>query len=491
MPEARVVPFRIMNVPFRFYCLAFAGALFSVTVPAPAQSPVDTSPHFAWATAAGGAAHDKTRCVAVDAQGNSYLTGEMSGEAKFGDILLKSAGQLDFFVAKVDPAGKFLWARRGGGTLTDRGYGVVPDAEGNCYVTGHYQSTDAEFEGRIIGNSGGYDVFVAKYDHDGQLVWIHDMGGGGYDYGHAIAVDSHGDVVVAGALVIGGSLSYHLAKTGGGISGTAVDFIPSLKSPSGQPFCAKYSSEGKLQWLKFGNGNMSGSIHGIAVDAKDNIYLGGAIAGTGEFGSKPLGSAKGQSSLVMKMSPEGEALWVAQEQGEPSCGVHELTADAQGRVWVCGMFKGKATFGSETFSTTGDKDNDAFLAHYDTNGKLQWVRVGQGPAVDYGLGVATDGKGNAFLTGEFTADFKLAGATLTSRGATDVYIAKFDNQGALTWLTQAGGDKGDNAYTMAHLADGSLVLAGSFGGTVTFGDKSVSSSGGNDLYVAKLVPPVK
>lgn len=427
---------------------------------------------FEWAVSGGGGSHDKTRCVTVDKDGNVFLAGEMSGEAKFGDISIKSSGAMDFVIAKLDPQGKFLWVRHGGGSLVDRGYGVATDAQGNCYVTGHCQSTDAEFDGVKLSNAGDYDAFVAKYDRDGKLQWIHAMGGKGYDYGHAIAVDAKGDVIVAGA--VAGNASF-------GDS-------PIESDAGGHPFCAKYTADGKLRWVKTTGGKAGGSVHGVATDAKGNIYLGGLTSGSGIYGSKPLVTPKGQSSLVAKLSPEGEVLWIAQNFGEPSCMVHEITADAQGRVWASGMFKGKATFGSEAFTTTGEKDSDAYLAHYDTDGKLLWVRAGQGPAVDYGLGVATDGQGNAFLTGEFTADFKLGGATLTSRGATDVYVAKFDANGSLRWLTQAGGEKGDNAYTLARDASGALFISGSFGGTAAFDVKSVSSSGGNDLYVAKLAP---
>jgi len=117
---------------------------------------------------------------------------------------------------------------------------------------------------------------------------------------------------------------------------------------------------------------------------------------------------------------------------------------------------------------------------------LLWSRVGQGPAVDYGLGIATDGQGNSFLTGEFTDVFKLGGAELHSRGATDVFVAKFDDKGALRWITRGGGDKGDNAYTMVCDKQGNLFFGGSFGGTAEFGGASITSGGSNDLYGAKL-----
>jgi hypothetical protein len=461
-----------MNCHPTFVLLSF---LIVPTALVQAQA-LETPPSFEWAASASGDTNGKTRCVTVDREGNVFLAGEMTGEAKFGDITIKSTAGMDFFVAKLDAKGKFLWARHGGGALVDRGYGVATDTQGNCYVTGHCQSTDAEFDGVKLGNAGDYDAFVAKYDRDGKLAWIHTMGGKGYDYGHAIVVDGNGDVIVAGAVV--------------GESKFGDKVVPNEWS-GGHPFCAKYSSGGELRWVKTTSGKVGGSVHGVGVDAKGNIYLGGMTSGNGMLGSKPLVTSKGGSSLVAKMSPEGDVLWVAQNFGEPSCMVHELTADAEGRVWASGMFKGKATFGDESFNTTGDKNSDAYLAHYDTEGKLLWVRVGQGPEIDYGLGVATDGKGSAFLTGEFNADFKLAGATLKSLGSADIYVAKFDEKGTLRWVTQAGGENSDNAYTMAHDASGGLVIAGSFGGTAAFGKKSLSSTGGNDLYAAKLAPHSK
>jgi hypothetical protein len=146
----------------------------------------------------------------------------------------------------------------------------------------------------------------------------------------------------------------------------------------------------------------------------------------------------------------------------------------------------KATCGSETFTTTGDKESDAFVSHFGAQGQLLWTRVGQGPGIDYGLGVATDGKGSCFLTGEFTEKFKLGGEEVQSRGSTDIYVAKFDEKGTLRWITTAGGDKSDNAYTMVCDDKGDLLLAGSFGGTAKFGEAEVTSAGSNDFYVAKL-----
>jgi hypothetical protein len=436
-------------------------------------APPDAPPEFAWASAAGGAKNDKTRCVTTDRAGNVFLAGEVTDEVKFGDIALKSVGGMDFFVAKLDREGRFLWAQLGGGAKVDRGYAVATDAAGNCYVTGHYQSDDADFSGTKLPNRGDYDLFVAKYSAAGKLEWIQTAGGAGYDYGHAIAVDDKGDIVVTGAVV-----------------GDAEFAGQQFPNPKGShPFCAKYHGDGSLVWVRVATGSAGGSGHGVAIDGAGNIYMAGLSSGSGQFGAQPLVTPKGSSAVLAKLSPAGEVLWIAQNFGEPSCLFHEIACDREGRVWASGMFKGTARFGEETFTAPGEKNSDAFLCHYDTSGKLLWTRVGAGPAIDYGLGVATDGKGNCFLTGEFTDTFKLAGADLQSRGSTDVYVAKFDAKGGLRWLMQAGGERGDNAYTMACDPAGDLIIAGSFGGTAAFGKASATSVGGNDLYAAKLRNP--
>jgi len=447
-----------------------ATVLFAIAHP---QLALAAQPSIEWVATGGGDKNDKTRAINVDREGNVFLAGEMTGDGKFGDIEVKSAGGMDFFVAKLDPKGHFLWAHSLGGSLIDRGYGVACDAAGNAYVTGHYQSTDVMVEGKALPNAGDYDIFVAKYDRDGRQLWVRTAGGKGYDYGHGIAVDNHGDIVVTGA-VVGDS---HFGE------------VEVPNAPGSHVFCAKYDSGGKLLWVKTSNTtgkSSSNNGHGIITDAQNNIYIGGACSGTAQFGGKEMSLAKGQAAFVLKLNAQGEAQWVSTAAGEPSCLVHEITADASGRVWVAGMFKGKATFGSETFTTTGDKDSDAFIAHYDTEGELQWVRVGQGPAIDYGLGVTTDGKGHSFLTGEFMETFKLAGGTLQSRGATDIYLAGFDPKGTLEWLTQVGGPKGDNAYTMVCDPTGALLFAGACVGPADFGDKKVEATRNADAYGAKL-----
>ncbi len=431
----------------------------------------ETAPEFDWVMHAGGPKHDKTRCICTDSKGNVFIAGEFSGTSQWDGQTITSAGDLDFFVAKLDPAGKVLWVHTGGGSKTDRGYGVACDAAGNCYVTGHYQSEDCKFDGQALPLVGGYDIFVGKYDPDGKLQWITSAGGEGYDYGHGIAVSAD-DVYVTGAVV--GDAAFGSTKRPG--------------EKTSHVFCADYGTDGTLKWLKTAEGKGGSSGHGVSVDAAGNAYVGGFTGGLGKLGGVELTNAKGSDILIAKFTPKGEVAWVQQGFGSTRALIHEISADKDGRVWACGMFKEQLHLGDgKTVENKGD--NDMLLTCIDPSGKRVWTVTGGGPKTDYGLGVVGDGKGGCVLTGEISDTADILGRSLTSHGATDIYVAGIDGTGKLRWITQAGGTQSDSAYTIAVDGGGNVFLSGSISTTVAFGATTVTSAGSGDVYVAKLKAP--
>ena len=447
-------------------------ALVSVVslIPFQTRARAEAEPELEWVFSVGGKKHDKTRAVNVDAEGNALLAGELTGSFRFGEREVGGAGEMDCFVAKLDSAGKVLWAHSGGGSKIDRCYAVAADKAGNVYAGGHFASPDAEFGGKKVPLAGEYDFFLVKYNAAGEFQWVRTGGGSGYDYVHGVAVDGEGNVIVTGALA----------------GHSQVETVAVENGPGGHLFCAKYSPEGKLLWVKATTGKTAGSGHGVVVDGQSNIYVGGSNAGVGEFGGKKLETLRGQDAVVAKLSPLGEVEWIAQSHGEPSCLVHEIACDPVGRVWIAGMFKGGADFGGQKFQSSGEKDSDAFLAHYSAGGELKWVRVGQGKATDYGLGVATDGKGNSFWSGTFAETSEIAGKSFTSRGSSDIHLSSFDESGKLRWIVQAGGPGGDNAYTLAYHPKGFLLMGGQHSKGALFGNKEVTDQGGGDLYGARF-----
>ena len=406
-----------------------------------------------WVFSGGGGGHDKTRAVTTDRAGNVLLASECVGDAMFGDQQHKSAGEMDMCLTKLDAAGKPLWVSGFGGSKTDRAYGVITDAAGNAYVTGHFESTDAMANGEKVPNAGNFDAFTAKFSPDGKLLWVRVKGGEGSDYGHGIAIDSKGHVVITGAI-------------------------------GGQFFCTKYDAEGREIWHRTPSGKVSGSGHGIAIDGKDHIYLGGRASGAGAFGKVAIES-KTSAALVLKLTPEGDGEWANLTPGTTSAIYHEIACDSQGRVWGAGMFKGGVRVPGQTFQGGTEKDYDGLIVHLDVAGQVQWAKHMHGPGTDYCLGVTTDDHGTAFVCGDFNQDTVLAGHALATRGSGDIFVAAFDLKGGLLWVQQAGGKLNDSAYPITFRAPDELIIAGALSTPATFGSHEVTKSGASDLYAAK------
>jgi len=150
-----------------------------------------------WAKQAGGASNDESYNIAVDANGNSYVTGNFTGSATFGSTTLTSSGYNDIFVAKLDINGNWLWAKQAGGTGWDYGFVIAVDDNGNSYVTGYF-SGSVTFGTTTLTSSGYEDIFVAKLDRNGNWLWAKKAGGTSDDIGYGIAVDANGNSYVTG-----------------------------------------------------------------------------------------------------------------------------------------------------------------------------------------------------------------------------------------------------------------------------------------------------
>ena len=123
---------------------------------------LDSSGNWLWAKNAGySGCGTSGNGIAVDASGNIYVTGDFSGSATFGSITLTSNGDSDIFIAKLDSSGNWLGATKTGGTDTVVSYGIAVDASGNNYVTGFFYRT-ATFGPTTLTSSGSADIFVAK-----------------------------------------------------------------------------------------------------------------------------------------------------------------------------------------------------------------------------------------------------------------------------------------------------------------------------------------
>ena len=424
-----------------------------------------------WAKQAGGTYWDEGCDIAIDSSGNSYVTGYFYGTASFGSTTLTSSGDIDIFVAKLDSSGNWLWVKQAGGTSDDYGLGIATDSSGNSYVTGYFRGT-ASFGNTTLTSNGQDDIFVAKLDSNGNWLWAKKAGGTDWDKGISIATDFSGNSYVTGYF-------YGTASFGD---------INLTSSESYDIFVAKLDSSGNWLWAKKAGGTDYDYGFGIAIDSSGNSYVTGYFRGTASFGNTTLTSSGQDDIFVAKLDSNGNWLWAKKAGGTNNDEGRSIAIDSSGNSYVTGYFYSvTASFGSITLTSSGSYD--IFVAKLDSSGNWLWVKQAGGNYWDMGYSIAIDSSGNSYVTGYFEGTASFGTTELTSSGDYDIFVAKLDSIGNWLGAKKAGGTLWDWSNGIATDSSGNTYLTGYFSGTASFGGINLTSSGGEDIFVAKAYIP--
>lgn len=314
-----------------------------------------------------------------------------------------------------------------------------------------------------------------------QLEWATRAGGTGTDEAHAVVVDAEGNSYVTGHF--SGTADFGGHPLYGGIGGDDDIFV------------AKYSADGRVLWARREGSSLSDAGTGVAVDGAGHVYVTGYMT---SGGVRHVFTAKYDSS-------NGSPVWFTYSYDGAGNDVgYGVAVDPVGNVYVTGSFYGTARFGSSSLSgsthsvdatAAGDATNsDFFLAKYDSNGGLQWVKTGGGTSEDSGRSVAVDSSGHIYVTGYFHGIATFAGSSIVAAAAgdaqnDDMFLAKYDSGATLHWVKQAGGTSTDVGLGLAVDEAGNSYVTGYFTGTATFaeGVTQIASGGAQDrdVYVAR------
>ncbi|MDO7873373.1 FG-GAP-like repeat-containing protein [Hymenobacter sp. ASUV-10] len=432
------------------------------------------------------------RATAPAPDGTLYVTGNFTDQVQFGSTLLTSAGGLDVFVAKYDPAtATWLWAVRGGGTADDYGRGLAANANG-VYVTGSFTNNSTngsavQFGGSALpgaSTSTGLDMFLLSYTPAGTLAWARAGGGTADDYGRGLAL-------------LGGSVFVTGLYTNTATNGNAVQFggsaLPgSGTSPNTDGFLLKYSEAGSFtSATSFGG---TGPDLGYAIATGNGaIYLTGTVTNNSADGNavrvSGITTSGGASSttsadvLVLKYRNTTGAPGINVIIVQGGSGTDDgLAISVVGtRVYVGGSFTNDAANGSGVrFAGVAlpgmgsSSTTDAFLVKYLDEGlgmRYQWATAAGGSGPDLAYSVAATGT-TAYLAGYATntaADanaVRAAGSPLPGHGSTpnaDAFVAAYTDNGTTVtprWAKAAGADYADQALALT-VAGSRLYAAGS------------------------------
>lgn len=301
-------------------------------------------------------------------------------------------------------------------------------------------------------------------------------------------VDNAGNILICGY--------FRNTATFGTTTGTS---ITKISNGAEDIFMAKYDSLGKLLWVNTAGSNVTDVATSIAADNQNNVYLGGNFAnpsGTTTFGSLSISNTGSWGAYVAKATDAGNWIWLNGMGGNASEGINHITVDENCDVYFTGNFAGGNTnFSSSPPGTSLPLINiggfDLNVAALDSSGVLKWVKALGGSGTEYGWHISSNKNTNILtLSGYFTGTTNLGnGNIFSSAGLGDGYICFLDRlTGSTINALRIGGTGEDHCFCTTPDKFGNLYNCGLFSNTASFGTNSLTSSGAEDSYFAKLAP---
>jgi len=388
----------------------------------------------------------------------------------------------------------YQWANPAGSSANaEYGQAIASDPSGNVYVTGLFMGT-VDFDpsaatSNLTSLSGSKDIFLAKYTSAGAFIWVKQIAGTNDEKPYDLVADATG------------------AYLAGNFLGT-VDFDPNAGTNNitflgggtdGDGFFAKYDVNGNLSWANRIGSTVNDRVTSIAIDASANVYITGFIGGNADMdpsaASASLNVSGTYNAYIGKYTSAGAYVYAKQITGGYSEG-DDINLDASGNIYLTGSYATTNDFdpsaATANLSTSSLTQLDIFLAKYTNAGIYTFAKQIGGIGVDIGYQVVPDALGNIYLGGVFssTCDFDPTATvnSLTSAGQGDLFVAKYDASGNLTWKTGTGGTTNDYCFGLGLDGSNNVYITGKVQGTNVDFDPSASSalltSASSCMYIA-------
>ena len=379
------------------------------------------------------------------------------------------------------------WAKSSGGLNNDQGRAVCTDPSGNVIVAGGYAAPSMQIGTVTINSLGSGDIYLAKFDPSGNVIWVQTIGGTGLDVLGGICTSTNGDIYISGSydspILTLSTYNLTQASTLGNMD----------------IFMAKFSTNGAAQWaLKYGTAGNERATGVNYSNSLGNVLLTGYYSSpTFTIGAYPMANSSASGNFdcfVAKFNPTFGTPTGAFSLGGANANDYGYTvrSDAS-NFYLGGSFSpitGSVSSIGVAISSYGSQD--VFITKYTNANVFQWVRTGgsSSTSADYFTGMDIDAASNIYLSGAyFGLPLVIGTATLANSGTFDGFIAKYNSSGVFQWANKVGDTGGDFANDVAVDANSNAYLTGYFAGTVvTVGSFSLTNTtpgSYQDLFVVK------
>jgi hypothetical protein len=417
---------------------------------------------FEWAQACGHPFYGETKSVLdADPDGNIFMAGNFIEIAEFGTEVLTSTGGTDIFFAKHNAAGDVLWAFSDGGDDYDYLHDFSATTLG-LYASGSFYGTTNIGDSTFI-SMGSQDLFIARYDNNGAFQWAQHIGSPKTDYIKASIVDGYGSMIITGhyydSISFGDTTLY--AMGGSDI------------------FLAKYDMWGSLIWVKQASGSSSDQSYSVSCDPEWNIILTGSFFYDIQIDDVLLTTTNPTGVFLAKYDNNGVLDFAQQVDGNGLNARSFASCDSQNNIFFTGNFTDQVRFGPYIFEA-GAFNIDIFITKYDQDGNLLWADHGHSPGSDQLISISAGPLDDLYISGHYMDTIYFSDLTLKYTlccGSAEIFMVRYTADGIPIWGDQISGERA-MMESMVKNANDELFVSGLFQGELSLGDIVIES--GND-----------
>jgi hypothetical protein len=470
-----------------------------------AAKPLVIDPVLGYSSYFGGSRDDGIASLSTDDAGNIYAVGttvSLNFPLKSAIQSSNRGGGGDVFVAKFNTDGNALvYSTFMGGSSADNGTGVVVDAGGNAYITGHTKSTNFPVANALqrthAADGGREDVFVARLNSTGTLAFSTYLGGSGADLGAAIALPPSGDLYVAGSTESGNFPK--VSSLDASLGGTRDGFLARLTR-----------SGNSLVFSTYLGGGGTDQISAMSVDPSPQrtgaIYLTGETASTdfpvsaGTATQASLGG--GSDAFVVVLNPVAAAPYIALKFGTYLGSANadageDVDLDPEGNVIVVGRTQATSaapfpTVNPAQVESAGGIDGFVAKITLGTTPALTYSTYLGGSGEDRLRGVKVDDFGTAYVIGttnstDLIGTSSAFGLQHTNGGGFDAMTARYSDEGERFWASYLGGSGSEHGVAIARYGSSSIFMGGSTSSTnfSTLLPFKSTNSGASDAFIIR------
>ncbi|MEM7037641.1 MAG: SBBP repeat-containing protein, partial [Bacteroidota bacterium] len=377
--------------------------------------------------------------LATDPMGNIYAVGEFEESAPFtvmttaGPVTITLNGERDIFLCKYNPDGEMLWIRTFGGTDSEHAYRIAVNANCRVAVVGYFYSDVLTFPGLDpLVNTGVSDGFIASFDENGNPLWAGSLEGDLQD-GYRDLAFVNDDVIAVGSMRSDETDIGPITLTNWGFSWSHDIVI------------ARYNPEGDVVYAVNYGGDNTDAAFGLAVNGNRAYLVGSWYSTSGATFSLPGGFTTAPNAgnadffvTAFDVDDPTDFFWLTWGGGTESDYMYDITTDRAGGVYITGnpvsLSLPIAGWGTETFPF-GSDINIVTVKYAEMDGSPEWVATGVGPGNDIAKAIEAGPCGNVYITGRYsTPMIDFDGTILTGPSSfSNIYMLGYDAAGTVVY----------------------------------------------------------